>query len=164
MRSLVDDLAAAIARAASIAHGGVWNIDAQSEESFVAHGGRRVALVRDHGPLRVVMLMDDRDGRPVLAGQKGPLDPRVFGERLASFVARHPDVETILDVAPRLRDELGEPWRVRWEGHWDGTRTLACIERPGTRAWIRCAQEAHGVEVMRFGDMNAFPRMGAQLA
>src|SRR5436190_24036027 len=107
MRSLVTDLAAAIARAASIAHGGVWTIDtAQRDETFVAYGGRRVALVRDHGPIRVVMLMDVGDDRPVLAGQKGPLDPRRLGVRLAEFVSAFPSTETILDVAPRLRDEL----------------------------------------------------------
>jgi hypothetical protein len=154
MRSLVTDLAGAIARAASIAHGGVWTIDAVGDEAFVAYAGRRVALVRDHGPLRVVMLMDVGENRPVLAGQKGPLDPRLLGARLATFVGAFPSVETILDVGPKLKSEMGDAWRLRWEGHWDGTRTIACIERPGTRAWIRCAQEAHGVEVMRFGNMN----------
>lgn len=153
MRSLVDDLAAAVARAASIAHGGVWTIEARIDETFVAFGNRRVALVRDHGPMRVVMLMDATGDRPVLAGQKGPLDPRLLGARLAAFVKAY-DGETILDVAPRVRDALGSDWRLRWEGCWDATRTLACVERSGTRAWVLCAQESHGVEVMRFGDMN----------
>jgi hypothetical protein len=151
---VIDGFARAIASAASIAQGGLWTIESGEGERFIAHRDRRVAVVRDHGPMRVVMLMALRNGRPVLAGQKGPLDPRTLGARLAAFVRECPDVETILDVAPRMLARLradDAAWTLRWEGHWDGDRTLACIERPRMRAWVLCTQEAHGVDSTRHG-------------
>lgn len=151
---VTDEFARAIAGAASKVHGGLWTIDRDEKETFVAFGARRVAVIRDHRPMRVVLLMDVRNGRPVLAGQKGPLDPKLLGRRLAEFVRACPDVETILDVAPRLLASLrqgDEAWTLRWEGHWDGDRTLACIERPKSRAWVLCTQEAHGVDSVRHG-------------
>jgi len=86
-----------------------------------------------------------------LSGEKGPLDPRVLGPRIAGFARAFPNLVTILDVAPRLYEVVKGPYRLRWVGDWGGDQTSAFSEMTkGRGPWLRIVQEEIGV---RAGDI-----------
>jgi hypothetical protein len=154
MTSPADGLALRIAASASLAHG-MWTIEKRSQETFVVEmpTQRRLAVVRDLGPIRTAHLM--AGDPPVLAGQKGPLDPRVLGARVARFAMAHPGLVTILDVAFRILDALSD-CRMWWSGDWDGIETSAYIQRRGGLV-VRVTQRKNGV-LVRIGDEASLVR------
>lgn len=134
-------LAARIAASASRA-GGMWiTEDGAPCEAYVSRveegGARKLAVARDHGPIRTVHLM--ASDPVVLSGEKGPLDPRALGARVARFAEAHPTLVTILDVVSRLSN-LG---RHHFTGDWAGVQTNVYF----TEGDVRVTQRDDGVTI-----------------